>query len=63
MGFSTLAATVAPEAVFHMLNELYARYDALTVSFGESMYKVRGEPLPCHTRGHMHRARLCNLSP
>jgi class 3 adenylate cyclase len=40
VGFSTLAATLAPEAVFNMLNELYARYDALALAFGQSIYKI-----------------------
>ncbi|GFH15927.1 guanylyl and adenylyl cyclase family member, partial [Haematococcus lacustris] len=39
VGFSSLSAEVAPEAVFAMLNELYSHFDELTQSM-PSVYKT-----------------------
>ncbi|KAJ9511446.1 hypothetical protein QJQ45_029896 [Haematococcus lacustris] len=39
VGFSSLSAEVAPEAVFAMLNELYSHFDELTQSM-PSVYKI-----------------------
>ncbi|KAL6758476.1 hypothetical protein V8C86DRAFT_1808657, partial [Haematococcus lacustris] len=39
VGFSSLSAEVAPEAVFAMLNELYSHFDVLT-QFMPSIYKI-----------------------